>query len=211
MADKASDLDVRARILVVATHHFAEHGFSTSIQKIAEAVGVRKQSLLYWFKTKQDLRLAVLDALLGHWKQQVPELLLAARTGEDRLGTVMEAMLGYFETDPVRARLLMRAMLDSPDEMQDRLHKHIGPWMGLITEYVRLGQQQGRVRPGLDPEAWLVGVVTSAVGTFALPGVAAGFGMAEVDEAEITRRRRAALLAGARHSLFVDNPPTGST
>ena len=58
-------MDVRQSILETATRLFAAHGFDgTSLQDIAESVGIRKASLLYHFPAKEKLRLAVLDRLL---------------------------------------------------------------------------------------------------------------------------------------------------
>lgn len=51
----------RERILDVARNQFLERGFAaTSMQEIADAVGMTKPALYYHFKDKQDLLLAVL-------------------------------------------------------------------------------------------------------------------------------------------------------
>ena len=49
---------MRDRILSEAMHLAASRGFeATSIQAIADAVGIRKQSLLYHFSSKEILHL----------------------------------------------------------------------------------------------------------------------------------------------------------
>ncbi|HMJ12015.1 MAG TPA: helix-turn-helix domain-containing protein, partial [Polyangiaceae bacterium] len=65
--------DVRAQILGAATRLFAAQGFEgTSLQDVAEEVGIRKPSLLYHFASKDELRQAVLRELLAHWKETLP-------------------------------------------------------------------------------------------------------------------------------------------
>ena len=44
--------------------------------------------------------------------------------------------------------------------------------MPLVTDAIRTGQQSGRVHEHLDPEAWLVELVLTLVGSFAVDSVA---------------------------------------
>ena len=53
---KAPRTDTRERILDVAAHLFATHGFAgTSIRDIADALGVTKAALYYHFASKEEL------------------------------------------------------------------------------------------------------------------------------------------------------------
>ena len=64
--DRAVVGQVRDQVLHEATRLLARHGFEgTSLQAVADAVGVKKPSVLYHFKSKEDLRQAVLDSLLS--------------------------------------------------------------------------------------------------------------------------------------------------
>jgi AcrR family transcriptional regulator len=74
-------MEVRAQILTQATRLFAKLGYDgTSVQQIADAVGIRKPSLLYHFKSKDELRENVLAEMLAHWNAVLPGLLLKAST-----------------------------------------------------------------------------------------------------------------------------------
>ena len=46
--------------------------------QIAEAVGIRKPSLLYHFKSKDELRENVISEMLAHWNAVLPGLFLKA-------------------------------------------------------------------------------------------------------------------------------------
>ncbi|MGQ3054686.1 MAG: TetR/AcrR family transcriptional regulator [Roseateles sp.] len=60
MSDPSS---TRERVVAAAAHLFATRGFAaTSIADVAQASGLLKGNLAYYFKTKQDLLGAVLDA-----------------------------------------------------------------------------------------------------------------------------------------------------
>ena len=169
---QAPQIDMRDRIMNAATLLFADRGFEgTSIQSVADAVGIRKPSLLYHFPSKDALRAAVLDDLLAHWKRELPSVLASATTGKDRFEGAIKAIVDFFVAQPVRARLIAREMMDQPDVARRAIGEHIAPWTGLVTDYIRLGQESGRLRQDVDPEAYVTQVVTLAIGTVALGGV----------------------------------------
>lgn len=70
-----------------------------------------------------------------------------------------------------RARLLLREALDRPDAIRALLTEHLQPWTRMITDYIRAGQAEGRVRAELDPDAYVLQVVTAALGTIAIGDV----------------------------------------
>jgi TetR/AcrR family transcriptional regulator len=158
-------MDVPQQILEASTRLMAERGFEgTSLSAIADAVGVRKATLLYHFPSKETLRLAVLDRLLSHWNEALPGLLrLAARTGTDRFEALVAELVDFFSADPARPRLLLREMLDRPEEMRDYLQRAVRPWIGLIADQVRQGQRAGAIRADVDPEAYVLNVVGLAL------------------------------------------------
>ncbi len=135
--------DVRTRILREATRQFAAKGYEgTSIQQIAQSVGITRPTLVYHFGSKDALRREVLEQLLAHWKDDLPRVLQAATTGSDRFRNATGALLSFFHDDPDRARLLTREILDRPEEMKDLFAEHLQPWTALITDYIRRGQQE---------------------------------------------------------------------
>jgi AcrR family transcriptional regulator len=126
-------VDVRNQILTHATKLFAERGYDgTSVQEIANAVGIRKPSLLYHFKSKDELREHVISEMLAHWNAVLPSLLLNA-SREERFDATMEALSRFFIEDPDRARLILRETLDRPEYMQTMLANFVRPWIHVFT------------------------------------------------------------------------------
>ncbi len=156
-------MDVRAQILTHATRLFAEQGYDgTSVQEIADAVGIRKPSLLYHFNSKDELRENVISEMLAHWNAVLPSLLLRA-TREERFDATMEALSKFFIEDPDRARLMLRETLDRPEHMRALLKEFVRPWIKLLGEQLERAKAQGMVQPGVDPEAYAVQVISMAV------------------------------------------------
>jgi len=157
---------VRTKILEEATRRFAAQGVDgTSLQQIADAVGVAKPSLLYHFPSKDALHRSVLEHLLSGWSEVVPHLLRAVAR-EDRFDAILDATIEFFAADPDRARLLLREALDRPLEMRELLVTNAAPWLGLIAESIHKAQAQGSMRPDIDPAAYVVQIIHLVVGTF---------------------------------------------
>ncbi len=166
--------DVKQRILTEATRLFGEQGYdATSIQAVAEQAGVRKQSLLYHYPSKEVLRLAVIEAWLMHWRDELPKL-LARSSGFDRFSASVASLLGFFREDPNRARLALREMLDRPGELQALMREHLSPWIKMLTDYIRLGQETGLIRREANAESYVVQVLLMVITTVAVGDAAAG-------------------------------------
>jgi TetR/AcrR family transcriptional regulator len=146
--------NARALILEEATRRFAAHGFDgTSLKDIADAVGIRKPSLLYHFPSKDDLRREVLDAAMARWNDVLPKVLMAAASST-RLDAVLNEVISFFADDPDRARLLVREVLDRPDDMRERIRAYVRPWIEVVARQIDRGKDEGFVHPDVDPEAF---------------------------------------------------------
>src|SRR5215470_15130683 len=103
---RLSDATVRERALAAATRLFAARGFdATSLQAIADEIGVTKQAILHHFPSKERLRDAVLGAMVAHWQETLPRLLVGATASEERFEMVFGELRRFFAEDPDRARL----------------------------------------------------------------------------------------------------------
>ncbi len=191
--------DVRERILVEATRLFAERGVSgTPIQAIAEASGITRPTLVYHFKSKDGLRTAVLEALMAHWHSELPRIMAAASSGGPTVDSLLGALFDFFRADTARARLLLREILDRPETMSQLLRETVQPWTSMIAQAVRMGQAAGTVRQALDPEAFVVLVISSAIGVVAIGDHAAALMNPEPHgdqlQSELVRMARISLL-----------------
>ena len=196
--------DVRARILESATKLFAEKGFDgTALQEIADAVGIRKPSLLYHFESKDALREAVLDDVLSRWKETLPRVLLAATAGEAQFDAITREILTFFAEDPDRARLLVREGLDRPAETSALFATHVRPLVANLALYVRQGQEVGRVWSDLDPEAYLWETIVLLLAGVAFSSSFAGL---MPEGAPGQTRMDGELLRMAKRSLFRPRP-----
>jgi TetR/AcrR family transcriptional regulator len=103
------------RILDAALSVFARLGFAGArIDQIAEAAGMSKANLLYYFRSKEDLYRAVLTRTLDMWLLPLREL-DAERDPEEALGHYIARKLEYSRLQPEASRLFaMEIMQGAP-------------------------------------------------------------------------------------------------
>jgi AcrR family transcriptional regulator len=197
----AKDKDVEKEVLREATRLFAARGVeATSLQEVADAVGVKKQSLLYHYANKDALHRAVLEALLSRWNETLPRLLRAAAR-EDRFDAILDETIGFFVEDPSRARLLLREALDRPESMRALVVEFVSPWLAVLSENIRRAQEHGVIRADVDAESYVVMVIHLVLGNVATAGTVStiaeksrGTKVPDRIVREIKRMARAALM-----------------
>ncbi|MDQ3468336.1 MAG: TetR/AcrR family transcriptional regulator, partial [Actinomycetota bacterium] len=98
-------LGTRERILAVALERFGTRGVDgVSLDDIATVVGVRKQTVLYWFASKEELVDAVLEAAAAELAVVIDA---AARAAPDEpLATIDAVVTAVFRPAVRRPALL---------------------------------------------------------------------------------------------------------
>jgi AcrR family transcriptional regulator len=145
------ELPTRQRILDAALDLFGTRGVdAVSLDEIAREVGVRKQTVLYWFPSKDEL----VDAVLETVAAELVVLIDAAvrSSSEDPLDRVDAVVRAVFRPAVRRPALLglVREMSRLPEAQADRLRARLQPLIDRCVEYFALEMDKGRLRRG-DP------------------------------------------------------------
>ena len=187
----------------MATRLFANQGFDgTSLQAIADQVGVAKQTLLYHYPSKDSLRQKVIASLLEHWRKRLPQMLQAVTSGHRRFDALTEELVRFFRDDPDRARLLVREMLDNPTGMAHLLTDSLRPWLLLVAQYIREGQESGMIYEDIDPEAYVMNTIVAVVAAVAAESVLNDVVGASAAHNGPRHRALSELLRSSRRALF---------
>jgi AcrR family transcriptional regulator len=143
----------RDRILVVATDLFGRRGFdAVSLDQIAAEVGVAKQTLLYWFPSKDELLQAVLVQAANELIVVVEAAVRAS--GDDPLDRVDAVVRAVFRPAVRRPALLglIRDVGRLPAPVASTLTDQLRPLADRAHAYLRSEMDAGRLRradPGL--------------------------------------------------------------
>ncbi|WP_257549423.1 TetR/AcrR family transcriptional regulator [Sphingopyxis sp. DBS4] len=104
----------REAILREAEHVFAIMGFRASrLEDIADAVGIRRPSLLHHFATKQMLYDAVEERLFADMSAASESRIAGIADPMERLIAHLDAWLDFFLVRPSAARILQRLVADT--------------------------------------------------------------------------------------------------
>lgn len=167
MAGSKTRGDTRGRILESATSLYGTRGFdAVSLDQIAADVGVAKQTLLYWFPSRDELLHEVLAAAAA---ELVVVIEAAMRSAEDdpleRIEAVIEAVFRPAVRRPSLLSLL-RQIGRLPPDVAESLTMHLQPLVDRAVNWMETEMSAGRLRRA-DPKmvvalmyATVVGVAT---------------------------------------------------
>jgi AcrR family transcriptional regulator len=137
----------RDRILDAATDLFGTRGVdSVSLDVIAAEVGVAKQTLLYWFPSKDDLVQAVLVAAARELSVVIDAAVRA--TTDDPLDRIEAVVRAVFRPAVRRPALLglVREVSRLPASVGDRLTSDLSPLVDRAVSYLQQEMDAGRLR-----------------------------------------------------------------
>jgi TetR/AcrR family transcriptional regulator len=135
------------QILAVALHHFAADGSSgTSLNAIADEVGIRRQSLLHHFPSKEALYRAVVLDSFGRWFELVDEATVEVQQGWPQVERVLRAAFQFFEEHPDFVRLARREALDGGPILAEELGAALRPLFEKGCGWLESEMDAGRLR-----------------------------------------------------------------
>jgi TetR/AcrR family transcriptional regulator len=194
----------RTTIVEEAIRAFGREGYQgASLDQIAQAVGIRKQTLLYYFPTKDDL----LEACLAAAGKRVAEEIAVALEGPaepgERAERVIRSVYALAEQWPEFPMFIREAGRLGPNAFE-RFAGALDPLRERAVEFLQAGMDAGQIRKQ-DPALLLFTLYTAVIGSLTEASVLSAFVGAD-DARSSLKRREDEVVAFVRAAL---RPPEG--
>jgi TetR/AcrR family transcriptional regulator len=156
MAVSEGATSTREAILAEAQRCFADDGYEgTSLNDIAEAVGIRRSSVLHHFASKDALYREVFERALAEWLLEIDGVTADPAEGWPKVDVVITAGFRFFMGHPDFVRIARREALDGAERHGIDLGVSLRPIFEQAVRYFEAEMAAGRFRP-FDAEQLLL-------------------------------------------------------
>jgi AcrR family transcriptional regulator len=148
-------------IVTIAGELFDLQGYNqTSLQDIAESVGIARPSLYHYFNGREQILAAGVDRLTERRNDLVSELHREQGDPAERLKTIVMKFGHFVVANPEWVRVVLRDAPALPVETASRDFESRMAFFKLLVEVVREGIERGQIRP-LEEEATALSIVSA--------------------------------------------------
>ncbi len=196
-------MTTRDRVLETALVSFGTRGYeATSLDQVAVELGIRKQTILYYFPSKADLLDAVIDVGSASLVETLEAALSDAGSGWERMEAVIRSVFRLALRRPELLGLLREvSRLGAPTAT--RLSDNLEPLVKRAREFLEAEMAAGRFRT-TDARLLLLSTYSTVLGVATEVEVLRAVGIEPTLRSMVVRRRE---LLRFLHSALVVGPP----
>lgn len=137
------------RVLEAAEREFADHGFSVAkLADIAGRAGIRRSSLLYHFKSKEELYAATVERSFSRLRDALLAAMQADGDFAGRLDMTAARYAEFLAAEPNLARLVLRELVEGQGPGAQILLEQVAPLVTIVERFIREAGA-GVIRSGL--------------------------------------------------------------
>jgi TetR/AcrR family transcriptional regulator len=195
-------MTTRDRVLEEALASFGTRGYeATSLDQVAAELGIRKQTILYYFPSKAELLDAVIDLGSASLVETLEAALSDAGSGWDRMEAIIRSVFRLALRRPELLGLLREvSRLGAPTAT--RLSDNLDPLVKRAREFLEAEMAAGRFRT-TDARLLLLSTYSTVLGVATEVEVLRAVGIEPTLRSMVVRRRE--LLRFLHSALVVDD------
>lgn len=146
--------DIAPRIVHAARERFLFEGVDgASLRNIAKDAGTNIGMVYYYFKTKDDLFLAVVEEVYGKLLEDMRGIMAEALPADERIARLYQRVAAMSDDESKTVRLILREALVSSARLGRVAQRFLEGHIPLILNLLQQGAAEGRLRSDLHPVA----------------------------------------------------------
>ena len=137
----------KQEIMLRAEQLFAQSGFeSVSMREIAEACGITKANIYYYFKDKESLYLQVLESDMLEMIGMLNRAAQREGTARDKIARIAETVVRLLHSKPALIRMGMRLLGEHEPDILGLVHSHRQELLRPVEQVLEEGMRSGELR-----------------------------------------------------------------
>jgi len=149
---RPSEGNKKERILDAAVVEIARTGYNqTTVARIAKRAGVADGTIYLYFKNKEEILFSIFERAMARFITEGRAHLEEASSASEKLRRIVELHLSLVGADRDQAIINQVELRHSLHFLGQLSRAQVGEYLGIITEVIRQGQQEGEFRANLDP------------------------------------------------------------
>jgi AcrR family transcriptional regulator len=154
--------ETEGRILEAAKREFIQNGLKgTSMQQIADAAGIHKSLLHYYFRSKEKLFAAVFSAAFNQFLPKLFEIATSDATIFVKIERIVDKYIDLLMENPFLPVFILHEINRNPDRMYE-LMKQSGIDLGLVREGLISERDRELIRP-VNPVHLMVNTIALCI------------------------------------------------
>lgn len=154
-------MDTKQKIIYISIKHFIENGYHASnLEQIAEEVGIKKPSLYYHFKSKEDMFKQSVEYLSESFHHGFDVIINTDDQPEKKLYDLMYYMIHYNETifegtdivmpSAINVLSIFQLAHNTLESMETTVTDHFNTLKRKVTQVIESGQLKKDFNPGVE-------------------------------------------------------------
>jgi AcrR family transcriptional regulator len=140
------------RFYKTAASVFATKGYhETTVDEIAQAMGVAKGTIYYNFENKEDLYVSVVQAGVALFGQQLQQAVNGGKTTEERIANLIVCQLKFFEGESDLVSLFLTELFGNDPLRSQLASRMLSDCLQIFRSCIEAGIEAGDLRR-IDPE-----------------------------------------------------------
>jgi len=159
-------INTEEHILNVAREVFMHNGYDgTSMQMIADAAGINKSLLHYYYRSKEKLFTRIFEKVFNQFIPHVGVIFMSDRSLEDKITAFVDRYMEVFIENPLIPIFVMQELSKNPEQLAN-LIKEAGINPDIMIENISktLEQENASIK---DPRHFLVNLIGLCIFPFA--------------------------------------------